>query len=222
MGNADQNNRSSTLLYYDGTAPANIAAVSDGTGADIAYTASASQLSASWTASSDAQSGIARYWYAIGTAPGGTTVTGWRDNGLNTSTTSAGLSLTNGQVYYFTVKAENGAGLLSEAANSNGQTVDTTSPQEEVKILQGVFDPSKNEKTYVTTKLTRSGKVKIKIYDQLGRFVATLFEGDRLPGAYSDAWEGKNKDNAKVSSGIYLIRIETPGYTVTKRVVLVK
>lgn len=93
---------------------------------------------------------------------------------------------------------------------------------EKAKVYQGVFDPSKSEKAYVTTSVSRAGKVKIKIYDQLGRYVATLFEGDRLPGSYSDAWDGKNQDKAGVSSGIYLIRIETPDYTSTKRVVLVK
>ena len=42
--------------------------------------------------------------------------------------THTGLSLTDGQIYYFTVKAENGAGLQSTPTNSNGQTVATTSP----------------------------------------------------------------------------------------------
>ncbi|MBI4802055.1 MAG: S8 family serine peptidase [Elusimicrobia bacterium] len=112
LGNVSHSNRSSTSLYYDGTAPS-AAAVSDGTGVDIAYATSASQLSANWTAASDAQSGIARYWYGIGTAAGVTNVIGWKDNGLNTSTTSAGLSLANGQVYYFALKVENGAGLMS-------------------------------------------------------------------------------------------------------------
>ena len=111
----------------DNTAPATIGTVNDGLGEDIVYTTTGTQLSANWTASSDEQSGIVRYLYAIGVTAGGTTVTGgWVDNGLNTSVTRTGLSLVENQIYYFTVRAENGAGLQSDAANSNGQRVDNT------------------------------------------------------------------------------------------------
>ncbi|OGS08420.1 MAG: hypothetical protein A2270_09010, partial [Elusimicrobia bacterium RIFOXYA12_FULL_51_18] len=112
----------------DTTAPTSPGTVNDGTGADITYANSTTQLSANWGTSSDSESGVARYYYAIGTSPGATNVVGWTDNGTATSITRAGLSLTNGQIYYFTVKAENGAGLPSGVANSNGQTVDTTAP----------------------------------------------------------------------------------------------
>jgi len=112
----------------DITAPSNPGAVNDGLGADMAYSSSTSQLSANWTAAADPQSGIGRYWYAIGTAAGGINVVGWTDNGNNISVTKAGLSLTNGATYYFTVKAENGAGQHSSAVSSNGQMVDVTGP----------------------------------------------------------------------------------------------
>ena len=54
----------------DATPPSAIAIVYDGLGADIIYTPSAYQLSANWSASADPQSGVAKYWYAIGTSPG--------------------------------------------------------------------------------------------------------------------------------------------------------
>ncbi|MBI4802056.1 MAG: hypothetical protein HY796_05995 [Elusimicrobia bacterium] len=49
--------------------------------------------------------------------------------------TRTGLSLTSGQAYYFTVKAENGAGLLSPAAGSNGLTADLAAPNSSVSAL---------------------------------------------------------------------------------------
>jgi len=110
------------------TAPSSVAAVRDGPGADSAYTASQTSLSSNWNASSDAQSGIAKYWYAIGTTAGGTEVSGWTDNGSALSVVRNGLSLSDGVTYYFSVKAENGSGLFSVAANSNGQMVDSSSP----------------------------------------------------------------------------------------------
>ncbi|HAH31415.1 MAG TPA: hypothetical protein DCL44_03770, partial [Elusimicrobia bacterium] len=122
----------------DTTAPSTPGAVNDGAGADITYVNSASQLSVNWTAATDAQSGIARYWYAIGTTAGGTDVVGWTDNGSNISVAKTGLSLTNGQIYYFTVKAENGAGQQSTAVNSNGQTADTSAPSAPGAVSDGV------------------------------------------------------------------------------------
>jgi len=96
----------------DTSPPSDIAAVYDGTtaGSDINTTNSSTQLSANWTASSDAQSGITGYKYAIGTAAGATDAAGWTTIGSVTSVTRTGLSLTNGTMYYFSVKAINGDG----------------------------------------------------------------------------------------------------------------
>jgi PKD repeat protein/N-acetyl-anhydromuramyl-L-alanine amidase AmpD len=110
-------------LNIDWSAPSCVT-VSDGTGADKDTTNSLTTLSANWGASSDANSGIAKYWYAIGTTAGATNVVAWTDNLLNTSVTKTGLSLTPGQTYYFSIKSVNGAGLNS-ICNSDGITVNS-------------------------------------------------------------------------------------------------
>jgi N-acetylneuraminic acid mutarotase len=112
----------------DLSSPTAVAVLSDGVGADVMYSTSASVLAANWDASIDPQSGIARYWYAIGTTPGGSEIRAWTDNGIALSTAASGLSLAEGAVYYFAVRAENGAGSLSQAVVSNGQIVDTLPP----------------------------------------------------------------------------------------------
>jgi len=95
---------------------------------DGEYTSSTTQLHASWSAS-DPDSGIAEYQYAIGTTAGGTDIVGWTLTGVQTSVTKGGLSLVDGETYYFTVKAKNGAGLWSSAGNSDGITVNTNVPE---------------------------------------------------------------------------------------------
>ena len=122
----------------DKSAPSAPSQVNDGTGADITYINSLSGLSANWGASADDQSGIARYLYAIGTTAGAINTRGWTDNGLNTSTTAVSLVLNNGQIYYFTIKAENLAGLESPVGNSNGQTADTTGPSAPSAVADGL------------------------------------------------------------------------------------
>ena len=107
------------------SAPAN---VRDGTGSDITYTTSNTQLSANWDASTDSDGSVTAYKYAIGTSAGGTQTVNWTTFGNVTTVTNTGLSLTNGQTYYFSVYAVDNQGLAGNATNSNGQTVNTTAP----------------------------------------------------------------------------------------------
>jgi PKD repeat protein/N-acetyl-anhydromuramyl-L-alanine amidase AmpD len=112
----------SSINYYDlniDWTPPTCVTVNDGAGSDIDTTTSANTLYANWATSSDPNSGIAKYYYAIGTTAGGTDVVSWTDNGLNTSVTKSGITLTNGQHYYISIKTENGAGLTS-ICNSDG------------------------------------------------------------------------------------------------------
>lgn len=84
-----------------------------------AYTPSTDELIASWSGASDAESGMEQYRYAIGTSAGGTDVVGWTTTN-DTAITRTGLSLTTGQTYYFSVQAQNGAGLWSTSGVSDG------------------------------------------------------------------------------------------------------
>ncbi|MDT8287563.1 MAG: lectin like domain-containing protein, partial [Elusimicrobiales bacterium] len=124
----------------DATPPSDVSAVYDGSaaGVDIDKTGSTTQLSANWTASSDPESGIARYDYAIGTYAGGTDVRTWTSNGTSLSATASGLSLTNGITYHFGVRAVNGLGLASAPAWSDGQMVDTTAPEDVPYVDDGI------------------------------------------------------------------------------------
>ena len=118
-----------TANNSDVTPPSTPANVRDGTGADISTTTSTTQLSANWDASSDNESSISGYQYAIGTTAGGTQVVDWTLLGNVTTVTQTGLWLTVNQTYYYSVRAVNGVGLTSSAANSDGQTVlDVTPP----------------------------------------------------------------------------------------------
>ncbi|OGS23713.1 MAG: hypothetical protein A2297_06330 [Elusimicrobia bacterium RIFOXYB2_FULL_48_7] len=122
----------------DATPPSAPAAVRDGTGVDVDTVAFTTELSANWDAGTDDESGIARYWYAIGTSPGSglgaSDMKPWTDNGQATAMISVGLTLAQNATYYVSVKSENGVGLQSSTTSSNGQlvlppsAVDTSSP----------------------------------------------------------------------------------------------
>jgi hypothetical protein len=116
-------------VNVDWTAP-NCMTVNDGSSIDIDTTGVLSSLSASWTTSTDTHSGVTKYWYAIGTSAGATDVVTWTDNNLNTSATASGLTLTTGQMYYISIKTENGAGL-SSICTSDGILADVNASIDE-------------------------------------------------------------------------------------------
>ena len=116
-----------TDINVDWTVPSNVVTINDGNSADIDITYNSNTLNANWTATADVHSDIARYWYAIGTTPGGTDTKNWTDNFWYDTVTASGLTLNYGTTYYFSVKSENTAGLMSAVTSSDGQLLQVPS-----------------------------------------------------------------------------------------------
>jgi phosphodiesterase/alkaline phosphatase D-like protein len=87
------------------------------------------QLHATWT-SSDPESEIVEYQYAIGTSAGGNDVVDWTSMGTDTGVTKTGLNLSIGTTYYFSVKAQNSQGLWSDIGTSDGIQVEEVPPEQ--------------------------------------------------------------------------------------------
>lgn len=132
--------KTSDGIKVDTTPPGAIAFVNDGAGADEDVQGAATQLTANWAASTDAESGIAAYYIAAGTTPGGTNIISWTSAGNATGTTKTGLSLTNGATYYWSVKALNGAGLFGAVTTSDGIKIVSTPPATIAFINDGNSD----------------------------------------------------------------------------------
>jgi len=108
--NRGHSNTSISLsVIVDNTAPSAPVVTDDG-----ASTTSTTQLHANWT-STDSESEIVEYFYAIGNTSGGTEIVDWTSTGTTAEVIRTGLTLTAGQTYYFTVKAQNGVGDNSTA-----------------------------------------------------------------------------------------------------------
>jgi subtilisin-like proprotein convertase family protein len=64
-------------------------------------------------------------------------------------------------------------------------------------------------------------EVTLAVFDISGRRVRTLAAGFHAPGTHSVSWSGENDAGAKVSSGIYFYRLDSPDFRSTKKVVRV-
>jgi len=199
----------------DWTAPLCVT-VNDGTGSDSSETTSFTTLSANWTAAADTNSGITRYWYAIGTTPGATDITGWTDNALDTVITVTGLSLIANQTYYFSVKTENGAGLES-VCNSNGVQVIDASDIEESQHdpLVSVFPNPFGDNTTLSFELTGSQHIKISLVDLLGRSILLT---DQLFAAGKHSID-IHAGGINIAKGLYYLKFENNEHSWVEKVV---
>ena len=81
------------------------------------------------------------------------------------------------------------------------------------------FNPSTN----IQFTLVKNEKVRLEVYDVLGRKVKTLYKDIALAGLNTVKWNGRNNHNIQMSSGIYFYRLETEsGFIKTMKMVLVK
>jgi flagellar hook assembly protein FlgD len=64
--------------------------------------------------------------------------------------------------------------------------------------------------------------VTVKVYDVSGALIKTLEDRDRPPGRYEVGWNGEDDRANRVSSGVYFYRMETHGFTQTRKIVVLK
>jgi hypothetical protein len=83
--------------------------------------------------------------------------------------------------------------------------------------LQQNYPNPFNPSTTIAFSLPSRSFVSLKVYDMLGRAVATIASGDFPAGSYSRHW-----DASAFPSGMYLYRLQTETYTVTKRMHYIK
>ncbi len=64
--------------------------------------------------------------------------------------------------------------------------------------------------------------VKLEVFNILGQSVKMLINDRRAPGSYSLEWDGTDATGSRVSSGIYLYRLTSKDFSVTKKMVFLK
>jgi hypothetical protein len=89
------------------------------------------------------------------------------------------------------------------------------------KLAQNFPNPF-NPTTSVRFDMKEKGLVTIRIYNVAGQLVRTLMSGAQDVGAHAVAWDGRNDRGADVGSGIYFYKMETKGFSDTKKMVLLR
>jgi photosystem II stability/assembly factor-like uncharacterized protein len=106
------------------------------------------------------------------------------------------------------LKSTNGGGVfVSQISNS---------VPEKFELYQNYPNPF-NPTTVISFQLSVAGQVVLKVYDALGREVATLVNETLQPGTYEATFDGTS-----LNSGVYFYKFTTNSFSETKRMTLIK
>jgi hypothetical protein len=76
--------------------------------------------------------------------------------------------------------------------------------------------------TAVSLFLPRPGRVSLAVYDVKGRKVGTLASGMLSEGRHSFEWDGTAARGRPAAQGVYFLRLEAGGLTVTRKIVVLR
>ena len=122
--------------------------------------------------------------------------------------------------FNFTVNPVNLANaILNVTLNGIG------SPKQNL-LLQNYPNPF-NPETWIPYQLEKSADVTLQIYDTAGSIVRTLDLGFKPQGFYMTRaaaayWDGRNNMGEQVASGVYFYSLQTPDFSATRKMLILK
>ncbi len=88
--------------------------------------------------------------------------------------------------------------------------------------LEQNFPNPFNPTTSIKFGLPTKSHVSVKIYNLLGQEIATLVDEELTAGTHTTEWNGRDKSNSEVASGIYFYKLIAGDYVDTKKMMLIK
>jgi len=88
--------------------------------------------------------------------------------------------------------------------------------------LDNAYPNPFNPNTTIRYQLKDAGKVKIEIFNLKGQVLRSFEKGHDAAGHYGIVWDGRDSSGKELSSGVYLYKMSSGGYSETKKVVLQK
>lgn len=197
--------------------------------------------SLSWSAASDDQTAAAGLTYnlRVGTAPGSANVvnplsspdTGYRwipARGNTDHGTSWHLTLPPG-TYYWSVQAVDnsfkGSAFAEEGSFSISNIISTDTEGEGDLPQHFALHPSYPNPFRTSTSLgfdlPATTSLSLKVYDLLGKEVATLVDGVQPAGRQQVIWDGTADSGQRVSAGVYFVRMQSGDALFSQKLIVI-
>jgi hypothetical protein len=74
----------------------------------------------------------------------------------------------------------------------------------------------------ITFGIPRRNPVTVSLFDVMGRLVATPVDEVRSAGDHVVVWDGRTRSGHPATSGVYFVRLSTPGFVASSRLTLVR
>ncbi|MCU0646011.1 MAG: T9SS type A sorting domain-containing protein, partial [bacterium] len=102
------------------------------------------------------------------------------------------------------------------------QTITVTAPQPEKYCLYQNFPNPFNSLTYFKYEIPIETRVRIEVFNVLGRKLKTLVDEDKEAGFYTVYWDGIDDQGKSVVSGIYFYHMSTTKFNMTHKMIVVR
>ena len=88
--------------------------------------------------------------------------------------------------------------------------------------LHGNYPNPFNPETTISYSVKQPGRVKLTVYNIKGQKVRTLVNEEQITGHYKLVFNAKDDRGRPISSGVYLLRMQAPGYQKLAKMVLIQ
>ena len=106
--------------------------------------------------------------------------------------------------------------MNNEFVTSNDSEEDARSIPTKIKLDPAYPNPF-NPSTTITYSLPQTSQVSVKVYNSIGRQVATLLNRQQAAGSHQIQWNAEG-----MAGGLYFIRLQTPNTQLVRKVTLIK
>ncbi|MEA1981375.1 MAG: T9SS type A sorting domain-containing protein, partial [candidate division Zixibacteria bacterium] len=115
----------------------------------------------------------------------------------------------------------NGIGDICDDLHTGISEDESRTLPDEFALFQNYPNPF-NSETIISFNIPYQIEGDLAIYNLLGERIYTISEGWLKPGRFHFSWDGKDKNNSNLPSGVYFYRLNTSDITLSKKMIYLK
>ena len=112
-------------------------------------------------------------------------------------------------------------GMTGQGASGASPVLEMVQIPDKFALHQNYPNPF-NPETTIQYDLPRAERVCLKIYDLLGREVATLLDKEMEAGYHKVLWNSRDANNNQVSTGLYIVRVVAGDFISARKILFMK
>jgi hypothetical protein len=91
----------------------------------------------------------------------------------------------------------------------------------EFKLYSAYPNPF-NPSTTISYDIAAETEIRLSVFNSLGQHIRTLAQGTAIRGHHVVTWDGRSDMGISTASGLYFVRLESPLYTATQKIMMIK